>query len=94
MDRSKPQSLAAVLSQGQLGRLAAEAEQRRELTERVRRQLPPAEGQELVAAHVEPDGTLRLSMSSPAWAARVRYLAPALGAPRLVVRVAPRGTRG
>lgn len=94
MDREKPQPLAAVLRQGQLGRVAAEAERRRETTERVRQKLPPAEACELVAAHLEPDGSLTVAMSSPAWAARVRYRAADLGVPKLNVRVAPRGTRG
>jgi Dna[CI] antecedent, DciA len=93
MTREKPEPIAAVLAQGQLGRVAAEAQRRRETTERVRQKLPPEEARELVAAHLEADGSLTIAMSSPAWAARVRYRAAELEVPRLNVRVAPRGTR-
>jgi len=93
MERDKLEPLGAVLAAGSLGRLAAEARARRETTERIRRLLPPEEGRELVAAHVEADGSLMLLMSSAAWAARVRYRGAELGATALRVRVAPRGGR-
>lgn len=94
MDRLEPVPVADLLATGDLGRLAAEARERRETTQRIRRLLPEAEGRELLAAHVEADGTLVLLMSGPAWAARVKYRAPDLGAASLKVRVAPRGRAG
>jgi hypothetical protein len=83
-----------LLGSGALGALADRARERRSTTESVRQRLPAAEAEQLIAAHFEDDGTLVLAMSSSAWAARVRYRAEELDAPRLRVCVAPPGSSG
>jgi hypothetical protein len=91
MDVTKPRKIAELFDSGALGALADQARSRRTITERVRVQLPAAEAAELVAAHLEDDGTLVLAMSSAAWAARVRYRSDLLEAVRVRVCVAPPG---
>lgn len=85
-----PRRLEQLLGQGSLGQIATEARERQSLVGEIRRALPDEEAAELLAASREPDGTLVLTMSSPAWAARVRYRAKDLGVSQLRVRVMPR----
>jgi Dna[CI] antecedent, DciA len=82
--------LAELLRSGSLGDLAAEAQRRRALTARLRAWLGDEEASHLVAASIDPDGTLVLTMDAPAWAARVRYRAAGSGVSRVRVRVSPR----
>lgn len=91
MDATKPRKIAELLDSGALGALADQARTRRAITDRIRERLPVAEAAQLVAAHLEDDGTLVLAMSSAAWAARVRYRADLLDAVRVRVCVAPPG---
>lgn len=88
MKSTPERRLGHLLKQGNLGNLTAEARQREALVTEIRRKLPAAEAAELLAAHREPDGELILTMSSPAWAARVRYRAKDIGESKLRVRVA------
>ena len=85
-----PRSLAELLGSGSLGRLTAEAERRRGLTDRIRSLLPPDEATHLVAATRDAAGGLVLTMDASVWAARVRYLAESLGEDRIKVKVLPR----
>jgi hypothetical protein len=87
-DRARP--LAEVLAGGALGQLAAEAAQRRTLTDRVRAELPPDLAEHLISAARTAPGELELCMDSSAWAARLRYALPRLGADRVTARVRPR----
>lgn len=87
-----PRSLAELLASGALGALAEEAERRRALTARIRASLSEAEAAHLVAAGIDPDGGLVLTMDSGAWATRVRYRFAGEG--RIKVRVAPAGGTG
>ncbi len=89
MASKDPRSLAELLGSGSLGRLTAEAERRRGLTDRIRSLLPPAEATHLVAATRDAGG-LVLTMDASVWAARVRYLAESLGEDRIKVKVLPR----
>jgi len=85
-----PRSLAELLRDGALGALTDEAERRRELTARVRASLTEAEAAHLVAANIEADGTVVLTMDAAAWAARVRYRLADTSAVGVRVRVSPR----
>ena len=91
MEPSKPRSLGEMLISGATGDLAAQARARREVTEDIRALLSPDEAAELVGAHWQADGSLVLSMRSAVWAARVRFRHQALGADKLIVRIAPQG---
>lgn len=85
-----PRKLGDLLREGALARLGREAEERRETTAQIRRQLPTVEADHLVSATFNTDGELVLVMDSPAWAARVRYgSAGSLGAARVIVKVRP-----
>jgi hypothetical protein len=90
MSAGGPRSLADLLHTGDLGKLRAEAERRRTLTEEVRARLPAGIGLHLTAAHREGDGRLVLSADSAAWAARIRFIADDAGLGTVTVRVAPR----
>jgi len=69
-----PTSLADLLRRSEhLKQLRAEADQRRQLTERVRAGLPAAEAAHLVSAHINALDELVVVLDSPAWAARARY---------------------
>ena len=93
MSIKDPQSLADLLSSGDLGQLAAEAERRRDLAERIRALLPADEAAHLVSASTDAEGELILVMDASVWAARVRYRAERLGRERIKVRVVPRPER-
>ena len=69
-----PTSLAELLrGSPALRRLRDQAEERRQLTERVRGLLPEPEAAHLLGARLDQLGQLVLVLDSPAWAARVRY---------------------
>ncbi|HEX6996727.1 MAG TPA: DciA family protein [Gammaproteobacteria bacterium] len=86
-----PRSLAELLRSGQLAALREAAEDRREMTARIRALLPPEEAEHLRGASMTESGDLVLVMDSPAWAARVRYCTAGLPAGRVRVRVLPEG---
>ncbi len=65
-------SIAKLFKNGQLEKLALEAERQRNLTNRIRKMLPPAEADHLVNVSIDKEGKLILVMDSPAWAARIR----------------------
>ncbi|HMB74554.1 MAG TPA: DciA family protein [Gammaproteobacteria bacterium] len=88
MTISELRALGDLLSGGELAGLVAGARERSALTRAVRDLLPAAEAHEVVAAHWDQE-TLVISVSSGAWAARLRYRQSALGAERVRVRVAP-----
>lgn len=90
MATKDPQALADLLRAGPLGELAAEAQRRRGLTERIRALLPADEAAHLVSASTDSEGELVLVMDASAWAARVRYRAKQLGRDRIMVKVLPR----
>jgi hypothetical protein len=56
-----------------LGRLAAAAVVRDDVAAVVRGQLPAALADEVRSCNLREDGTLVISVSSPAWAARLRF---------------------
>jgi len=85
-----PKSLGHLLSGGPLAALGEEARRRRDLAERIRAKLPPEVAAHLVTASMEAAGGLVLTMDTPAWAARARYLAELLGAEHIKVKVRPR----
>ena len=91
MKNRDPDSLANVLSRGELRFLADEARRREALTARIRALLPADEAAHLVSAGETGEGELTLVMDSSAWAARVRFRAEELGWRRLRVRVLPAG---
>jgi hypothetical protein len=82
--------LSELLSQGALGDLAGKAAERRNLTERVRAALPAEAGGHLLGVTELADGGLELHLDSSAWAARIRYELPRLGARIVTVKVRPR----
>ena len=90
MGTKDPRSLADLLHSGNLGELAAEAQRRRGLTDRVRALLPADEAAHLVSASTDSEGELVLVMDASVWAARVRYRAESLGRDRIKVKVIPR----
>ncbi len=89
MKGSGPRSLADLLRTGDIGRLRAEALNRRTLTEEIRARLPAPLATHLTGAHREADGLLVLSVDSAAWAARLRFVADEAGLGAVSVRVAP-----
>ena len=87
-------SLEDLLQRGALTTLVADARERSALTAAVRALLPAQEADELIGAHWDSDGRLVLSVSSGAWAARLRFRQAELGAEHVRVRVAPPGDSG
>ena len=77
------------LASGELAGLVAAARDRSALTQAVRALLPPEEARELVAAAWADDGALVLSVTSGAWAARLRYRQSQFDAERIRIRVSP-----
>jgi hypothetical protein len=94
MKSNDPRSIGDLLQSGDISRLANEAADRRRLAARVRSELPPAESEHVVSAHIDENGDLVIGMDSPAWAARLRYATDQLLGMNLKVRTAvPRGRR-
>jgi hypothetical protein len=91
MKRPGPREIGSLLQSGDIGRLAAEAGQRRELAARVRATLPADQAEHVVSAHLDSDGRLVVGMDSAAWAARLRYSASMLLDLPLKVRVSVPG---
>jgi len=92
MSSGRPRSIGEVLLTGDISRLKTEAADRRELAARVRSELPAAEAEHVVSAHLDDQGLLVIGVDSPAWAARLRYSTSELLGKRLKVRTAvPRG---
>jgi len=98
MADNEPRSLADLLKPGNsgLGRLARQASEQSALAEVLRAGLPAELAAALLSASLRPDGTLVVTASSPAWAARLRFESAALlescrqrapAAARLKVRV-------
>ena len=90
MAAKDPKSLTDLLQCGALGKLTAEAQRRRGLTQRVRALLPADEAAHLVSVSTDSEGELVLVMDASVWAARVRYHAKRLGRDRITVKVLPR----
>jgi hypothetical protein len=86
-----PRPLAELLATGSLAGLVREAKRRRLATADIKKLLPEDEATHLVSASTNDAGELVLVMDSPAWAARLRYSAAALGTERVKIRVVPRG---
>ncbi len=82
-------SIAKLFKNGQLEKLALEAERQRNLTNRIRKMLPPEEADHLVNVSIDKEGKLILVMDSPAWAARIRYREKTLGYDHIKVKVVP-----
>jgi hypothetical protein len=92
MSGGSPRSIGDLLQSGDISRLKTEAETRRKLAAEVRSELPEAESEHVVSAHIDPDGDLVIGMDSPAWAARLRYSTQKLLGRNLKVKTAvPRG---
>ncbi len=89
MATKSPKSIAELFKNGQLEKLALEAERQRNLTGHIRKMLPSEEADHLVNVSIDEEGELILVMDSPAWAARVRYRAKTLGRDRITVKVVP-----
>ncbi|MGI9343501.1 MAG: DciA family protein [Gammaproteobacteria bacterium] len=75
MLKSKPKSLSQLIESpgSAIGRLAATARQKLALTEHVRAGLPDALGTELLHCSLDDDGAMIVRVSSPEWAARLRF---------------------
>jgi hypothetical protein len=93
MSVNGPRRLGDLLQTGDISRLRTEAAERRELAVRVRSELPAAESEHVVSAHMDDEGRLVVGMDSAAWAARLRYSMAELLGRRLKVRVAVAGER-
>ena len=89
MTTNDPKPIAELFKNGQLEKLAVEAERQRSLTHRIRLMLPSEEADHLVNVSVDEEGELILVMDAPAWAARVRYRAKTLGREHITVKVIP-----
>lgn len=89
MTTGSPTRLGRLLEAGKLAELTRETQRRRELADEIRKKLPAAEAEHVVAASLAPTGELTLVVDSAAWAARLRYRAEDLGVPRLRVKVLP-----
>lgn len=85
-----PRSLAELLQSGDIGKLLAQATERRRLLAEVKASLPVDEAEHVVSASIDGDG-LVLGVDSAAWAARLRYRVRELGRDAVQVRVVPRG---
>ena len=81
--------IAKLFKNGQLEKLALEAERQRNLTNRIRKMLPSEEADHLVNVSIDKEGKLILVMDSPAWAARIRYREKTLGYDLIKVKVVP-----
>lgn len=86
-----PRQLSDLLQSGDIGRLGAEASERRVLAARVREALPAAEAGHVVSAHIDEAGRLVVGMDSAAWAAKLRYSEDSLLGMTLKVRVSVPG---
>jgi hypothetical protein len=94
MSGSDPRSIGKLLQSGDISRLTTEAATRRKLAAQVRAELPAAESEHVVSAHIDEDGDLVIGMDSPAWAARLRYSTQKLLGKNLKVKTSvPRGGR-
>ncbi|MFL2538566.1 MAG: DciA family protein [Candidatus Rariloculaceae bacterium] len=89
MATKSPKSIAELFKNGQLEKLALEAERQRNLTDRIRKMLPSEEADHLVNVSIDKENELILVMDSPAWAARARYHAKTLGHEHIKVKVVP-----
>ena len=89
MTTKAPKPIAELFKNGQLEKLAMEAERQRCLTDRIRSMLPAEEADHLINVSIDEEGELVLVMDTPAWAARVRYRAKTLGRDRITVKVVP-----
>lgn len=90
MSQHGPRRIGDLLQGGDISRLRAEAQSRRELAARVRQALPEDEALHVVSAHLDDGGQLVVGMDSAAWAARLRYsTAELLGYPLRVRVTAP-----
>ena len=85
-----PRSLVDLLQSGDIGKLLAEAAERRRILAEVRAALPGEEAEHVVSAGTDGAGKLVVGVDSGAWAARVRYLVSKLGRD-VHVRVVPKG---
>ena len=84
-----PRRLGELLEDGSLAALKREVLRRRNATISSCALLPADEAAHVVTAAFDADGTLVLTMDTPAWAARVRYLTATWGQPTRVKVVPP-----
>ncbi len=75
MSKSKPKSLSELVStkDSQLGRLAAAARLRSDLSEHLRSGMGEPLGSAIMHCNVHDDGTLVVVAANPEWAARLRF---------------------
>jgi hypothetical protein len=86
-----PRPLRELLLSGDIAKLKTEAEQRRQLLQRVRADLPDDTAGHVVSARLDPDGQLVVGVDSAAWAAKLRYERDSLLDRGLKVRVVAPG---
>ena len=91
MTANRPRSIGQMLQSGEVSAILAEVEERRGLRARVRAELPPAEAEHVVSAHIDDAGRLVIGVDSAAWAARLRYTVSSLLGREARVRVARPG---
>jgi hypothetical protein len=94
MTTDGPRRLGDLLESRDIGRLRAEAAERRELAARVRAALGDGEAPHVVSARIDDAGRLVVGMDSPAWAARLRYSKGELLGRPIKVRVTAPGEAG
>lgn len=87
MSRNGPRHIRDLLQSGDISRLKAESEQRRELAAEVRAALPTDEAGHVVSARLDAAGCLVVGMDSAAWAARLRHSTTELLGREIRVRV-------
>ena len=92
MSGGRPRKIGELLQSGDISKLRAEAAERRELATRVRSELPTAEAEHVVSAHIDDVGRLVIGVDSAAWATRLRYSTTELLGKRLKIRVAVPGS--
>ncbi|MCC5795032.1 MAG: DUF721 domain-containing protein [Chromatiales bacterium] len=73
-----PRALGELIGSGLLDSLAASARAQSGLTDQLRKNLEPDLAPALLLATLHSDGTLVLTASSPAWAARMQFAGPQL----------------
>jgi hypothetical protein len=94
MSAGGPRRIGDLLQFGDIGRLRAEAAERRELAGQGRAALPSHEAAHIASAHLNTDGQIVVGVDSAAWAARLRYSTQELLGKPIRVQVAAPGAIG
>jgi hypothetical protein len=78
MSNSNAKSLAELIGTGKspLGKLAGEAKRRADLSDYLRKALPPALSEAIVHCNIEPVNTITVLAPTSEWAARLRFATP------------------